>query len=206
MRRVLEYTENNLIYMIVLLGVMILTAVFWNLYRKEKRAAKRAREELKGGEKFYSSFGSNQKTAYVFVSEKGRRVLYVTPNLELVTGIRPEDLKTDTELMTGLIVRREARIIGRKLETWDKEEEFSSEVNYHRNGEKELRRGKITIIYCKEESGYLLILSDIMEEYEHRREMERKLLAAQKESQSKTDFLSQMSHEIRTPMMESLAC
>ena len=200
MRRVLEYTENNLIYMIVLLGVMILTAVFWNLYRKEKRAAKRAREELKGGEKFYSSFGSNQKTAYVFVSEKGRRVLYVTPNLELVTGIRPEDLKTDTELMTGLIVRREARIIGRKLETWDKEEEFSSEVNYHRNGEKELRRGKITIIYCKEESGYLLILSDIMEEYEHRREMERKLLAAQKESQSKTDFLSQMSHEIRTPM------
>ena len=200
MRRVLEYTENNLVYMIVLLGVMILAAVFWNLYRKEKRAAKRVREELKGGEKFYSSFGSNQKTAYVFVSEKGRKVLYVTPNLELITGIRPEDLKTDTELMTGLIVRREARIIGRNLETWDKEEEFSSEVNYHRNGEKELRRGKITIIYCKEESGYLLILSDITEEYEHRREMEQKLLAAQKESQSKTDFLSQMSHEIRTPM------
>ncbi len=73
-------------------------------------------------------------------------------------------------------------------------------MNYHRNGEKELRRGKITIIYCKEESGYLLILSDITEEYEHRREMEQKLLAAQKESQSKTDFLSQMSHEIRTPM------
>ncbi len=33
MRTILEYTENNLIYMIVLWGVMILAAVFWNLYR-----------------------------------------------------------------------------------------------------------------------------------------------------------------------------
>ena len=200
MKAILEYTENNMIYMIVLLGVMILAAVFWNLYRKEKKAAKRAKEELKGGEKFYSSFGNNQKTAYVFVSEKNRKVLYTTPNLESVTGIRPEDLKTDTELMTGLIVRREARMIGEKLKSWDKEQEFSSEMNYHRSGEKALRRGKITILYCREEKGYLLILSDITEDYEKRREMERKLLTAQKESQSKTDFLSQMSHEIRTPM------
>ena len=34
MKAILEYTENNLIYMIVLLGVMVLAAVFWNLYRK----------------------------------------------------------------------------------------------------------------------------------------------------------------------------
>lgn len=43
MRTILEYTENNLIYMIVLWGVMILAAVFWNLYRREKKAARKAR-------------------------------------------------------------------------------------------------------------------------------------------------------------------
>ena len=56
MRTILEYTENNLIYMIVLWGVMILAAVFWNLYRREKKAARKAREELRGGKKFDSSF------------------------------------------------------------------------------------------------------------------------------------------------------
>lgn len=200
MRTILEYTENNLIYMIVLWGVMILAAVFWNLYRREKKAARKAREELRGGKKFYSSFENNRKTAYVFVSEKNRKVLYATPNLELVTGIRPDDLKTDTELMTGLIVRKEAREIAKQLNAWNKEQEFSSEVNYHRSGEKELRRGQIQILYCEKDGGYLLILSDITEEYEKRQEMERELIIAQKESQSKTDFLSQMSHEIRTPM------
>ena len=200
MRTILEYTENNLIYMIVLWGVMILAAVFWNLYRREKKAARKAREELRGGKKFYSSFENNRKTAYVFVSEKNRKVLYATPNLELVTGIRPDDLKTDTELMTGLIVRKEAREIAKQLNAWNKEQEFSSEVNYHRSGEKELRRGQIQILYCEKDGGYLLILSDITEEYEKRQEMERELITAQKESQSKTDFLSQMSHEIRTPM------
>ena len=198
MRTILEYTENNLIYMIVLWGVMILAAVFWNLYRREKKAARKAREELRGGKKFYSSFENNRKTAYVFVSEKNRKVLYATPNLELVTGIRPDDLKTDTELMTGLIVRKEAREIAKQLNAWNKEQEFSSEVNYHRSGEKELRRGQIQILYCEKDGGY--ILSDITEEYEKRQEMERELITAQKESQSKTDFLSQMSHEIRTPM------
>lgn len=109
-------------------------------------------------------------------------------------------MKTDTELMTGLIVRKEAREIAKQLNAWNKEQEFSSEVNYHRSGEKELRRGQIQILYCEKDGGYLLILSDITEEYEKRQEMERELITAQKESQSKTDFLSQMSHEIRTPM------
>ncbi len=200
MKRILEYTEHNLIYMIVLLGVMILAAVFWNLYLREKRVARKAEEKLRGGEKFYSAFENDKKTAYVFIREKNQKVLYATPNLEWMTGIRPEELKTDTELMTGLIVRREARAIGAELEHWNKEQEYTSELNYHRRGEKELRRGKISIQYCKEDGGYLLTLSDITEEFEQRRKMEQKLILAQKESQSKTDFLSQMSHEIRTPM------
>lgn len=114
----------------------------------------------------------------MFVSEKNRKVLYATPNLELVTGIRPDDLKTDTELMTGLIVRKEAREIAKQLNAWNKEQEFSSEVNYHRSGEKELRRGQIQILYCEKDGGYLLILSDITEEYEKRQEMERELITA----------------------------
>lgn len=200
MKRILEYTEHNLVYMIVLLGVMILAAVFWNLYLREKRTARKAEEKLRGGEKFYSAFENDKKTAYVFIREKNRKVLYATPNLEWMTGIRPEDLETDTELMNELIVRREARTIGAELEHWNKEQEYTSELNYHRRGEKELRRGKISIQYCKEDEGYLLTLSDITEEFEQRRNMEQKLILAQKESQSKTDFLSQMSHEIRTPM------
>ena len=200
MKAILEYTENNLIYMIVLLGVMVLAAVFWNLYRKEKKAAEKARAALKGGNKFLSSYRNNRKTAYIFISEKEFKVLYATPNLETVTGILPEDLKTDVQLLNRLVPRREMRIIERKLQKWNRHEELSSEMNYQKNGEKEMHRGKAQVQYCPEDGGYLLSLTDITEEYAVRRELEDKFATAQRESQSKTDFLSQMSHEIRTPM------
>ena len=200
MKAILEYTENNLIYMIVLLGVMVLAAVFWNLYRKEKKAAEKARAALKGGNKFLSSYRNNRKTAYIFISEKEFKVLYATPNLETVTGILPEDLKTDVQLLNRLVPRKEMRIIERKLQKWNRHEEFSSEMNYQKNGEKEMHRGKAQVQYCPEDGGYLLSLTDITEEYAVRRELEDKFETAQRESQSKTDFLSQMSHEIRTPM------
>ena len=200
MNAILEYTENNLIYMIVLLGVMILAVVFWNLYRKEKKAARKAEEALQGGNKFLKSYRNSQKTVYVFISEKEFNVLYATPNLEVVTGILPEDLKTDVQLLNRLVPRKEMRVIERKLEKWNRHEKFSSEMNYHKDGEKEMHRGKALVQYCPKDGGYLLSLTDITEEYALRRELENKLLEAQKESQSKTDFLSQMSHEIRTPM------
>ena len=66
MRTILEYTENNLIYMIVLWGVMILAAVFWNLYRREKKAARKAREELRGGKKFLQLFRKQPEDSLCF--------------------------------------------------------------------------------------------------------------------------------------------
>lgn len=200
MRSIREYTQNNLAYMIVLLGVMVLAAVFWNLYRREKRIARRIKEENSNRVKFYNAFGNNPRTAYIFVSEKDFRALYATPNLELVTGIKQEDLKTDIDLLNKLIPRSEAREIQRKLKKWDRREVFSSEMNYSRKGEKDIHHGKAEVHYSPKAGGYILSLSNITEEYENRREIESRLLTAQKESQSKTDFLSQMSHEIRTPM------
>lgn len=200
MRSILEYMQNNVIYMIVLLGVMVLAAVFWNLYRREKRIVRRVKSENSNRVRFYNAFGNNPKTTYIFVSGREFRALYATPNLELVTGISQEDLKTDIDLLNKLIPRSEAREIQRKIQKWDRHEPFSSEMNYRRKGDNELRHGRAEVHYSPETEGYILSLSDITEEYETRREMEFKLMTAQKESQSKTDFLSQMSHEIRTPM------
>lgn len=66
MRTILEYTENNLIYMIVLWGVMILAAVFWNLYRREKKAARKAREELRGWKEILQLFRKQPEDSLCF--------------------------------------------------------------------------------------------------------------------------------------------
>ena len=52
--------------MIVLWGVMILAAVFWNLYRREKKAARKAREELRGGKKFLQLFRKQPEDSLCF--------------------------------------------------------------------------------------------------------------------------------------------
>jgi CheY-like chemotaxis protein len=46
----------------------------------------------------------------------------------------------------------------------------------------------------------MCVMLNISREYAYRMDMQEQLAQAKRESQAKTDFLSQMSHEIRTPM------
>ncbi|NOR52197.1 MAG: response regulator [Gammaproteobacteria bacterium] len=72
----------------------------------------------------------------------------------------------------------------------------------HSDGE--LRTIRIATHPVRDESGELLTIDGILEDYTEQKQIEQKLIEAQQQAeaanQAKSEFLANMSHEIRTPM------
>ena len=199
MEKLLIYADNNRILFIMLLAAAILAVVFWNLYRRERKRAERVQSSVADEREFYKTFSEVKSDAYLIVDRKNLQVAYVSPNFEKLTGISEEHFRADIMSAKKLLSHSSFRKISEQIRNWNKTDELSLEAEYHRNGDEEKRFGRLLINTAGSEY-YLVILSDITEEYKVRRKMEDELELAYRESQSKTDFLSNMSHEIRTPM------
>jgi len=200
MNEILNYMENNQIFFWMMLAVLILAAFFLWMYRKEKRKADRLEASVKNERRFYGGFSENQKECFLILGCPDLEVLYISPNFESLTGIDPEYVKADLEVVQGLVSQQAKRKIRKRIEEWDQTESMELETAYCRRGETDKRYGKLLIDRTSDEQAYVAAFTDITEEYEVRQSLKEDLLMAQRQSQQKTDFLSKMSHEIRTPM------
>ena len=200
MEKLVTYINNNRFLFLLLLAAIVMAAVFWNLYRREKKRSDRAEAAVSGERKFYRLFSGVKADAYFVLRKKDLLLSYISPNFETLTGISPEYFYSDIMSIKKLFSHSAFRKLEEQRKNWDKSEVFSTETEYHKAGDKAKRFGKIIVDPLQDEEYYLVIFSDITEEYKVRKEMEQNLDTAYRESQSKTDFLSKMSHEIRTPM------
>ena len=197
---ILEYIGNNMVVMSLLLAAVLAVIIIWNLYLKEKRRAAKIEESVLGERKFYGVFAEENREFYLCIRKRDLKILYVSPNFEKMTGLTARSLYMDIECLKGLTDQSRNREIIRELSVWEGDRPAEFEVTYHRAGETVERQAALSVEVLKEQEIYLVSCRDITEEYEVRRQMQKELEAAQKENQSKSDFLSQMSHEIRTPM------
>ena len=198
MDQVLGYAEENALLLFILFGVMIVAAVFWNLYQREKKKEKKLERRIRGERSFYRTYEKERKNAYLLIQESTLNVLYVSPNFKRITGIREEQIRDDLEVVKNLVEHSTVRELRKKLEGWNREETLVCEFDFIPAATERIHRGLLTISAV--EKGYLAVLTDITEEYEERKEIYERLEEKEKESQAKSDFLSKMSHEIRTPM------
>ena len=195
-----NYMEENAVLLLLLFVALVGVIVLWCLYQTEKKKEKHAAAKTAGEEQFYRAFAENEKEAFFFVSKGKQELLYVSPNFERLTGVSEELFRANLEVLRKLISTKKSREITRKLEQWNGTDRLEIEADYHRLGEEQMLRAKLELYNVENPSGYLLRMADITEEHRIRQEMYSDLQKAKRESQSKTDFLSQMSHEIRTPM------
>lgn len=195
-----NYMEENAVLLLLLFVALVGVIVLWCLYQTEKKREKHAAAKTAGEEQFYRAFAENEKEAFFFVSKGKQELLYVSPNFERLTGVSEELFRADLEVLRKLISTKKSREITRKMEQWNGTDRLEIEADYHRLGEEQMLRAKLELYNVENPSGYLLRMADITEEHRIRQEMYIDLQKAKRESQSKTDFLSQMSHEIRTPM------
>ena len=183
----------------ILFAVLVLAAFFWNLYRRERKKILKVESSVEEEKQFYRIFAENVQNCFIYLEKDKSTVRYVSPNFEKMTGIGADELRSDLNILRELIGHTERRLLKEQLGKWNPTKPYIQEVSYQKRGSEEPRRVKISLQEL-EEGGYLLIFSDITNEYRLRQKALEDLKKAEKESRAKTDFLSNMSHEIRTPM------
>ena len=183
----------------ILFAVLVLAVFFWNLYRRERKKILKVESSVEEEKQFYRIFAENVQNCFIYLEKDKSTVRYVSPNFEKMTGIGADELRSDLNILRELIGHTERRLLKEQLGKWNPTKPYIQEVSYQKRGSEETRRVKISLQEL-EEGGYLLIFSDITNEYHLRQKALEDLKKAEKESRAKTDFLSNMSHEIRTPM------
>ena len=183
----------------ILFGVLVLAALFWNLYRREKKKTLKIKKSVEADQQFYRAFAENILSCFIYLEKDKFTVRYISPNFCEMTGIGEDELRCDLNVLGELVGHTERRMLRDQLGKWNPERPYIQEVSYHKRGSEESYRVKVSLQEL-EKGGYLLILSDITNEYLLRQKVLQDLKEAEKESRAKTDFLSNMSHEIRTPM------
>lgn len=201
MKIILGYIKERQVSFLFFLLLVLLVIILWNLYKKEKRRAEAAELSVFGERKFYGAFVKERKDFFVYFRKEDLRILYISPNFERITGIASKLMYEDIEVLNTLYTHSTRRQIQGRVNDWeDRTKALEFECDYKRRGSEEDKRACITIEQTEDGEGYLLVFRDITEEYQLRQHIYEELQTAQRESRSKTDFLSQMSHEIRTPM------
>ena len=200
MNQILGYIHTHIGQSVLLLVLMIVLVVVWGLYRREKRRASKLEKKIRKEREFYNVFAEESGDFFLYIKKEDLAVQYVSPNFEKMTGYPVEAVKADLEIMKKMFDRNTQRRIEKQISDWDGRNALHMEALYCRSGEKKQRCMSVTVSMEKQDTCYLAAFHDMTEEYEKRRDIEEELWTAQKESQSKTNFLSQMSHEIRTPM------
>lgn len=182
----------------LLLAALIAVAVLWNLYLQERRKTAKVRRKAKGTKAFHRAFEEEKSGFYIYIEKEERKIDYISPNFEKMTGLEEERLMADLEVLTELVSPQMRRKMQKEIDQWNKKGILKLETAYHRLHSETEKHARIRI--TETENGYLLSCMDMTEDYKAREQMKKELSDAQKESSAKTDFLSRMSHEIRTPM------
>lgn len=199
MENMIEIADSQRGLLWILFAVLVLAVFFWNLYRRERKKILKVESSVEEEKRFYRIFAENVQNCFIYLEKDKFTVRYVSPNFEKMTGIGADELRSDLNILRELIGHTERRLLKEQLGKWNPTKPYIQEVSYQKRGSEETRRVKISLQEL-EEGGYLLIFSDITNEYRLRQKALEDLKKAEKESRAKTDFLSNMSHEIRTPM------
>ena len=199
MENMMEIADSQRGLLWILFAVLVLATFFWNLYRRERKKILKVESSVEEEKQFYRIFAENVQNCFIYLEKDKSTVRYVSPNFEKMTGIGADELRSDLNILRELIGHTERRLLKEQLGKWNPTKPYIQEVSYQKRGSEEPRRVKISLQEL-EEGGYLLIFSDITNEYRLRQKVLEDLKKAEKESRAKTDFLSNMSHEIRTPM------
>ena len=176
--------------------LVILFSIVVTSYIKTK---KRQQDEIMFRDSLFSDLSQNVNDVFVILEEKTDEVVYVTPNIDSVLGVKEEDVKKDITTIDGINVDR---LIASNLMELNKKDKISWTQEYLNNDIGETRYLEITAYHTEFGSlkRIVIVISDRSEERELQNALSSSLEIAKNANAAKSNFLANMSHDIRTPM------
>ena len=176
--------------------LVILFSIVVTSYIKTK---KRQQDEIMFRDSLFSDLSQNVNDVFVILEEKTDEVVYVTPNIDSVLGVKEEDVKKDIASIDGM---NGDRLIASNLMELNKKDKISWTQEYLNNDSGETRYLEITAYHTEFGSlkRIVIVISDRSEERELQNALSSSLEIAKNANAAKSNFLANMSHDIRTPM------
>ena len=176
--------------------LVILFSIVVTSYIKTK---KRQQDEIMFRDSLFSDLSHNVNDVFVILEEKTDEVVYVTPNIDSVLGVKEEDVKKDITTIDGINVDR---LIASNLMELNKKDKISWTQEYLNNDIGETRYLEITAYHTEFGSlkRIVIVISDRSEERKLQNALSSSLEIAKNANAAKSNFLANMSHDIRTPM------
>ena len=176
--------------------LVILFSIVVTSYIKTK---KRQQDEIMFRDSLFSDLSQNVNDVFVILEEKTDEVVYVTPNIDSVLGVKEEDVKKDIASIDGI---NGDRLIASNLMELNKKDKISWTQEYLNNDSGETRYLEITAYHTEFGSlkRIVIVISDRSEERELQNALSSSLEIAKNANAAKSNFLANMSHDIRTPM------
>ena len=176
--------------------LVILFSIVVTSYIKTK---KRQQDEIMFRDSLFSDLSQNVNDVFVILEEKTDEVVYVTPNIDSVLGVKEEDVKKDIASIDGI---NGDRLIAANLMELNKRDKISWTQEYLNNDSGETRYLEITAYHTEFGSlkRIVIVISDRSEERKLQNALSSSLEIAKNANAAKSNFLANMSHDIRTPM------
>ena len=176
--------------------LVILFSIVVTSYIKTK---KRQQDEIMFRDSLFSDLSQNVNDVFVILEEKTDEVVYVTPNIDSVLGVKEEDVKKDITTIDGINVDR---LIASNLMELNKKDKISWTQEDLNNDSGETRYLEITAYHTEFGSlkRIVIVISDRSEERKLQNALSSSLEIAKNANAAKSNFLANMSHDIRTPM------
>ena len=176
--------------------LVILFSIVVTSYIKTK---KRQQDEIMFRDSLFSDLSHNVNDVFVILEEKTDEVVYVTPNIDSVLGVKEEDVKKDIASIDGI---NGDRLIAANLMELNKKDKISWTQEYLNNDSGETRYLEITAYHTEFGSlkKIVIVISDRSEERKLQNALSSSLEIAKNANAAKSNFLANMSHDIRTPM------
>ena len=176
--------------------LVILFSIVVTSYIKTK---KRQQDEIMFRDSLFSDLSQNVNDVFVILEEKTDEVVYVTPNIDSVLGVKEEDVKKDIASIDGM---NGDRLIASNLMELNKKDKISWTQEYLNDDIGETRYLEITAYHTEFGSlkRIVIVISDRSEERKLQNALSSSLEIAKNANAAKSNFLANMSHDIRTPM------
>ena len=202
-----RFSLVTLTVMALLFGILTLGAVAASVHTSRRRVWEQDRE-IRSREELFDLLTENTEDIFVLFSpQEGFHAQYVSPNLDRVLGMDPEEVRADarTILFDGQEERfssSPSQLTAEVLSSVPVGGMWTGERDVLHARTQELRRFKQLLHHCtlEDKDQFILMLSDRTQERQMYEALGEALHTAKAANEAKSNFLANMSHDIRTPM------
>ncbi len=182
--------------------IILSTAIILIFLKRGKKNMNTKISEIKHREELFSLLSRNVDDIFIMLQGDAVNIDYVSPNIERLLGISPEEVKKNPKLIHETIIGGDNKVHIETIKAIPEGKSISTECEHFHKKTGEKRWYRKTFFHIKKDNTdkFILVFSDRTEEIKMNESLKEALNAAKFANEAKSLFLSNMSHDIRTPM------